>query len=119
MDRRAFLGVQMPIDAVVNGIARLGIWSAGALFVLSLACFLQARGKTSTHSVHAKMNKEWKSDSRPGNVNDRIEVRLSDVNLVRHLQSGQECDARSGGGRDQLMMAQTAPSFNDPDMLGC
>ena len=39
------LGVQTPVDAVVNGIAKTGVWSAVALFVLSLACFWQARGK--------------------------------------------------------------------------
>ena len=59
------LGVQTPVDAVVNGVARTGIWSAIALFVLSFACFLQTRGKTPAHSVHAKMNKEWASDNVP------------------------------------------------------
>ena len=49
------LGVQTPVDAVVNGIARTGIWGAVALFVLSLACFLQSRLETQAIS-HAKTN---------------------------------------------------------------
>ena len=48
------LGVQTPVDAVVNTIARTGIWSAIALFVLSLACFLQTRGNSSAYPAHAK-----------------------------------------------------------------
>lgn len=57
------LGAQTPVDAVVNGVARTGIWSAVALFVVSFVCFLQTRGKTPPHSGHAKMNKEWPSDN--------------------------------------------------------
>lgn len=59
------LGVQTPVDAVVNAVARTGVCSAVALFALSFACFVQTRSKTPGHSVHAKMNKEWASDNVP------------------------------------------------------
>ena len=44
------IDVQTPVDAVVNGIARRGIWAAVSLFVLSFACLLLTRSKTPSHS---------------------------------------------------------------------
>jgi hypothetical protein len=33
------LGVHTPVDAVVNGLAEYGPWTAGALFLISLGCW--------------------------------------------------------------------------------
>ena len=46
------LGVQTPVDVVVNGIARTGTVGAAALFVLSLVCFSQSRVETRSLRTH-------------------------------------------------------------------
>lgn len=43
--------VQTPVDAIVNGIARTGIWDAAVLFALSLACMSFADMKKNPDSV--------------------------------------------------------------------
>ena len=59
------LNVQTPVDAVVIGIARRGMWEAVSLFVLSSACFLLARSKTPAHSVRSKISTAWVSGKLP------------------------------------------------------
>ena len=59
------LGVHNPVDGVVNGIARQGVWIAASLFLLSIVCWRYQAGLVYERNVIPRPNTKMKISDKP------------------------------------------------------